>query len=142
MTISLRSWVRNVAFSKRKLKQLYEQLEYLNMKMNGCCSPTYGREFNVPSDPYKNQMLYWMERLDKCEQSIKNHEAVVGKYNAFKESLNEMEQLILDKYFYQGLPPRMIIEELEISRNVFYIITGIVENKFLTPQGTDTFVAT
>lgn len=127
---SLRSWLRNVAFSKQKLKLLYEQLEYLTMKMNGCSSPTYGHEFNIPSDPYKNQLVYWLDRLDSCESKIEHHEAVVGQYNTFKESLSEREQLILDKYFYQGLPPRMILDDLDVSRNRFYEIKEILIKKY------------
>ena len=117
---SLKRWVLSIKYYEYELPNLYDKLEYLEVKSIGYNSPSFSpRISSSPSSNYKG-FDYWLGLIDDCERKIKLYETEIEKYYKFKDSLSDLEQTILHEYFYIGLPPRDIIYNKPMKRYQFY----------------------
>ena len=120
---SLKRWVLSIKYYEYELPNLYDKLEYLEVKSIGYNSPSFSPRISSGHSSNYKGFDYWLGLIDECERKIKSYETEIEKYYKFKDSLSDLEQTILHEYFYIGLPPRVVIENSNIKRYRLYDIT-------------------
>lgn len=132
---SLKRWVLSIKYYEYELPNLYDKLEYLEVKSIGYNSPSFSPRISSSHSSNYKGFDYWLGLIDECERKIELYETEIEKYYKFKDSLSTLEQTILHEYFYKGLPPRDIIYNKPIKRYVLYNLINSLSKKRINFKG-------
>jgi hypothetical protein len=82
----------------RKEKELQEKLEFYNMKLIGYKGVSYDRIGSSGSrSSGDSELLYWLDKIDKVEESIMLNKRIVNDYKLLVDKLDSIENDILNE---------------------------------------------
>ena len=82
----------------RKEKELQEKLEFYNMKLIGYKGVSYDRiGLSGSRSSGDSELLYWLEKIDKVEESIMLNKRIVNDYRLLVDKLDSIENDILNE---------------------------------------------
>lgn len=89
-------WLDEVRKAKRKIPELLEELDYLNVKLTSCKSISYDIEIHGTSGEPGDSLLYWIEKIQKAEEELENHKAKMKEYEDFIAIVTQEELCLLN----------------------------------------------
>lgn len=91
-------WIDDVRRAMRKEKELQEKLEFYNMKLIGYKGVSYDRIGSSGSrSSGDSELLYWLDKIDKVEESIMLNKRIVNDYKLLVDKLDSIENDILNE---------------------------------------------
>ena len=91
-------WIDDVRRAMRKEKELQEKLELYNMKLIGYKGVSYDRIGSSGSrSSGDSELLYWLDKIDKVEESIMLNKRIVNDYRLLVDKLDSIENDILNE---------------------------------------------
>lgn len=115
----LKNTIRKIRNNQYRLPQLYEKLEYYEVKMIGYNSPSFEPRYSSSSPSHLSNLDYWLEKVWVVENQISKMEKEIKEFEEFVSSLGPLEQEIV-KYLIDYIPIKTIITKHNISRTTYY----------------------
>ena len=115
----LKNTIRKIRNNQYRLPQLYEKLEYYEVKMIGYNSPSFEPRYSSSNFSHLSNLDYWLEKVWVVENQIIKMEKEIKEFNKFVSSLDPIEQIIV-KDIIEYVPIKTIIQKLNMSRTTYY----------------------
>lgn len=126
----LKNTIRKIRNNQYRLPQLYEKLEYYEVKMIGYNSPSFEPKYSSSSPSHLSNLDYWLEKVWVVENQINKMEREIREFNKFVSELDSIEQLIV-KDLIEYVPIKSIIKKLNISRTTYYYYIRKMDNNLI-----------
>ncbi len=124
----LKNTIRKIRNNQYRLPQLYEKLEYYEVKMVGYNSPSFEPRYSSSSPSHLSNLDYWLEKVWVVENQISKMEKEIKEFNKFISSLKLIEQLIVNDLF-ECVPIKNIIQKNNLDRTTYYYKVKKINNK-------------
>lgn len=129
----LKNTIRKIRNNKYKLRQLYEKLEYYEVKMVGYNSPSFEPRYSSRNPSHLSNLDYWLEKVWIVENQINKIEKEIREFYKFIDSLSTLEKNIVERLLdYMRVSD--IINLYKINRNMYYFKIKSIEKKLKTYQ--------
>lgn len=119
---SFYQWIKEVQEADSKIKELEEKLKYYNMKLVGYNSPSFDSVVVSKSNYYRNNKVYWLEKVDLIEKEIQINQSKQKSYKYFISKLTAIEYLVLREVIVKKLSIIEFCNKFNVSRNYVYEI--------------------
>ena len=127
----LKNTIRKIRNNQYRLSQLYEKLEYYEIKMIGYNSPSFEPRYSSSSPSHLSNLDYWLEKVWVVENQINEMEKEIEKFNEFVLCLSELERnIVIGLLDYKRV--NEIINLNKINRNMYYFKIKRIEKKLKT----------
>lgn len=126
----LKNTIRKIRNNQYRLPQLYEKLEYYEVKMIGYNSPSFEPRYSSSSPSHLRNLDYWLEKVWVVENQINKIEKEIKEFNKFVLGLDPIEQLIV-KDLIEYVPIKITIKKLNVVRTTYYYYLRKIEVKTL-----------
>ncbi len=127
----LKNTIRKIRNNQYRLSQLYEKLEYYEIKMIGYNSPSFEPRYSSSSPSHLSNLDYWLEKVWVVENQINEMEKEIKKFNEFVLCLSELERnIVIGLLDYKRV--NEIINLNKINRNMYYFKIKRIEKKLKT----------
>lgn len=88
-------WLDDVRRAFRREKELLEKLKYYNVMFIGYKGINYGQVITNPMPRNDKDMLYWLDKIDLTEASLKKTRVIINQYLKFIETLEPIEKMVI-----------------------------------------------
>ena len=115
----LKNTIRKIRNNQYRLPQLYEKLEYYEVKMIGYNTPSFEPRYSSSSPSHLSNLDYWLEKVWVVENQINKMEKEIKEFNAFIVGLSTIEKKIVEG-IYNYERPSEVIFKCKITRSEYY----------------------
>jgi len=124
----LKNTIRKIRSNQYRLPQLYEKLEYYEVKMIGYNSSSFEPKYSSNQPTYQSNLDYWLEKIWVIEEKIERIELDIKRFNSFISKLEDLEKFIVEGLIKQ-ISVKQIIKENNIHRQTYYYYIKKIDNK-------------